>query len=92
MVPLFPLVYAQYHSHKRATKSRKPLHLKSGRALLPNCNASAEKLAPEGIPLQLIHKAHLLLIGADHPHLLAPIEPVHLGPPGGPAAIQTRLG
>lgn len=47
----------------------------------------------KGIPLQPIHKAQpLLLIGADHPHLLAPIEPVRLGPPGGPAAIRTRLG
>lgn len=34
----------------------------------------------------------LLLIGADHPHLITPIEPVRLGPPGGPAAVRTRLG
>ncbi len=33
-----------------------------------------------------------VLIGADYPHLLTPIEPVRLGPPGGPAAIHTRLG
>lgn len=33
-----------------------------------------------------------LLIGSDHPHLVTPIEPVRLGPPGGPAAIRTRLG
>lgn len=32
------------------------------------------------------------MIGADHPHLITPIEPVRLGPPGGPAAINTRLG
>lgn len=34
----------------------------------------------------------LLLIGADHPHLVCPIERVRLGPPGGPAAIYTWLG
>ncbi|KAJ8351044.1 hypothetical protein AAFF_G00158540 [Aldrovandia affinis] len=34
----------------------------------------------------------LLLIGSDCPHLVTPIEPVRLGPPGGPAAVKTRLG
>ncbi len=38
------------------------------------------------------HVKPLVLIGADYPHLLTPIEPVRLGPPGGPAAIHTRLG
>lgn len=38
------------------------------------------------------HVKPLVLIGADHPHLLTPVEPVRLGPPGGPAAIRTRLG
>lgn len=47
----------------------------------------------KGLPLQPIHKAcPLLLIGADHPHLITLIEPVRLGPPGGPAAVKTRLG
>lgn len=45
------------------------------------------------LPLQAFNRVSpLLLIGADHPHLLCPIEQVHLGPPGGPAAIHTRLG
>ncbi|KAK0132488.1 Gag-Pro-Pol polyprotein [Merluccius polli] len=34
----------------------------------------------------------LLLIGADHTHLITPTWPVKLGPPGAPAAIKTRLG
>lgn len=34
----------------------------------------------------------VLLIGSDYPHLITPIEPVRFGPPGGPAAIKTRLG
>ncbi|XP_056324239.1 uncharacterized protein LOC130237344 [Danio aesculapii] len=34
----------------------------------------------------------LLLIGSDHHHLIAPIEPVRFGPPGGPAGVKTRLG
>ncbi|XP_073721977.1 uncharacterized protein [Misgurnus anguillicaudatus] len=34
----------------------------------------------------------VLLIGSDCPHLITPIEPVRLGPPGGPAAVKTRLG
>ncbi len=38
------------------------------------------------------HVKPLVLIGADYPHLLTPIELVRLGPPGGPAAIHTRLG
>ncbi len=38
------------------------------------------------------HVKPLVLIGADYPHLLTPIEPVRLGPPDGPAAIHTRLG
>ena len=34
----------------------------------------------------------LLLIGADNHHLLLPVGPVKLGPPGSPAAVQTLLG
>lgn len=46
-----------------------------------------------GLPIRtLINVKPLLLIGSDHPHLVTPIEPVRLGPPGGPAAIRTRLG
>ena len=45
-----------------------------------------------GLPLQQFVGARpLLLIGADHPHLITPVEPVRLGPPGGPAAVRTRL-
>ncbi len=46
-----------------------------------------------GLPIKPFEQVKpLILIGADHPHLLTPIEPVRLGPPGGPAAIRTRLG
>lgn len=38
------------------------------------------------------HAQHLLLIGSDMPHLLTPIEPVQLGPSGGPTAVHTELG
>ncbi|KAE8291494.1 hypothetical protein D5F01_LYC11102 [Larimichthys crocea] len=45
------------------------------------------------LPLQPFTDVHpLLLIGSDCPHLVTPIEPVRLGPPGGPAAVRTRLG
>ncbi|XP_026219876.1 uncharacterized protein LOC113164689 [Anabas testudineus] len=45
------------------------------------------------LPLQSLHCVRpVLLIGSDHPHLITPIEPVRLGPPGGPAAVKTRLG
>lgn len=45
------------------------------------------------LPLQVFEKVcPLLLIGADNTHLITPIEPVRLGPPGGPAAIKTKLG
>ncbi|XP_067303718.1 uncharacterized protein [Pseudorasbora parva] len=45
------------------------------------------------LPLEPFHHVKpLVLIGADYPHLLTPIEPVRMGPPGGPAAIRTRLG
>ncbi|KAJ8403170.1 hypothetical protein AAFF_G00353870 [Aldrovandia affinis] len=45
------------------------------------------------LPLQpFMNIQPLLLIGSDCPHLVTPIEPVRLGPPGGPAAVKTRLG
>ncbi|KAL0146787.1 hypothetical protein M9458_057908, partial [Cirrhinus mrigala] len=50
-------------------------------------------LAQQSYPMEALVKVHpLLLIGADQPHLITPIEPVNLGPPGGPAAIKTGLG
>ncbi|XP_042069251.1 uncharacterized protein LOC121812105 [Haplochromis burtoni] len=46
-----------------------------------------------GLPLQSFKKVKpLLLIGSDHPQLITPTEAVRLGPPGGPAAMRTRLG
>ncbi|XP_026101210.1 uncharacterized protein LOC113072449 isoform X1 [Carassius auratus] len=46
-----------------------------------------------GLPLQSFEKAKpLILVGADQTHMITPIEPVRLGPPGGPAAIRTKLG
>lgn len=46
-----------------------------------------------GLPIHtLIGVKPLLLIGSDQPHLITPIDPLRLGPPGGPAAIHTRLG
>lgn len=45
------------------------------------------------LPLPEIKCAQpLLLIGSDFPHLITPIQPVRLGPPGGPVAVKTRLG
>lgn len=47
----------------------------------------------KGLPLHAFAQVQpLLLIGSDHHHLIMPMEPVHFGPPGGPAAIRTRLG
>ncbi|KAG1926140.1 guanine nucleotide-binding protein G(I)/G(S)/G(O) subunit gamma-2 [Pimephales promelas] len=47
----------------------------------------------KGLPLQAFERVSpLLLIGADNTHLITPIAPVRIGPPGGPAAIKTRLG
>lgn len=46
-----------------------------------------------GLPFPALNNIHpVLLIGSDFPHLITPIEPVRMGPPGGPAAIKTRLG
>lgn len=46
-----------------------------------------------GLPLQNLETVSpVLLIGSDYPHLITPVEPVRLGPPGGPAAVKTRLG
>ncbi len=46
-----------------------------------------------GLPLQYFEKAKpLVLVGADQTDIISPIEPVRLGPPGGPAAIRTKLG
>ena len=45
------------------------------------------------LPLkQLDQVSPLLLIGADHTHLITPTQPVNLGPPGAPAVIRTLLG
>lgn len=47
----------------------------------------------KGLPLQAFSKVQpVILIGSDYPHLITPTEPVRLGPPGGPAAVKTRLG
>jgi len=44
------------------------------------------------VPLQQFTNVQpLVQIGVDHTHLITPIEPVRLGPPGGPAAIHTGL-
>lgn len=44
------------------------------------------------LPLQQLNDVHPVpLIGSDCPHLITPIQPVQLGPPGGPAAVRTRL-
>jgi len=43
--------------------------------------------------LQEFHKIRpLLLVGADHSHLLCSTECVRFGPPGSPAALHTCLG
>lgn len=45
------------------------------------------------LPLPSIKEAQLLLlIGSDYTHFITPAEPIRLGPPGGPAAVHTRLG
>ncbi len=47
----------------------------------------------QDLPLHDVNKAQpLVLIGSDYPHLITPVEPVRLGPPGGPAAVHTKLG
>lgn len=46
-----------------------------------------------GLPLHSLERVRpLLLIGSDYTELITPIEPVRLGPPGGPAAVNTKLG
>ncbi|KAE8277451.1 hypothetical protein D5F01_LYC24615 [Larimichthys crocea] len=55
------------------------------------CRRSTRHLA--GLPLPTLNRVHpVLLIGSDCIHLITPIEPVRLGPPGGPAAVRTILG
>ncbi|KAM9744816.1 uncharacterized protein ACNS7B_009326 isoform 1-T1 [Menidia menidia] len=65
-------------------------------------------LSPHSHPVEVLRKTYrhlrdlplhsftlvqpLLLIGSDYPDLLVPIEPVHVGPPGGPMALKTLLG
>lgn len=46
-----------------------------------------------GLPFSALNNVRpVLLIGSDFPHLIMPIKPVRMGPPGGPAAVKTRLG
>lgn len=44
------------------------------------------------LPLQSLNRVHPVLLISDCTHLITPIEPVRLGPPGGPVAVRTRLG
>ncbi len=47
----------------------------------------------KGIPLKAFTDVQpLLLIGSDHSHLIMPVSPVCLGPPGTPIATHTLLG
>ncbi|XP_039516158.1 uncharacterized protein LOC120470642, partial [Pimephales promelas] len=47
----------------------------------------------KGLPLQTLECVHpMVLIGSDYTHLITPVEPVRMGPPGGPAAVKTKLG
>lgn len=46
-----------------------------------------------GLPLQTLEGVHpMVLIGSDYTHLITPVELVRMGPPGGPAAVKTKLG
>ncbi|KAL7864401.1 hypothetical protein AOLI_G00158210 [Acnodon oligacanthus] len=46
-----------------------------------------------GLPIPALRDAKpSLLIGSDQPHLVTLVESVRLGPPGGYAAMHTRLG
>ncbi|KAG1929322.1 hypothetical protein F2P79_022979 [Pimephales promelas] len=46
----------------------------------------------QGLPMQEFHKIRpLLLVGADHSHLLCSTECVRFGPPGSPVALHTCL-
>lgn len=45
------------------------------------------------LPIPAFREAEpVLLIGSDQAHLVTPVEPVRLGPPGSQAAVHTRLG
>ena len=47
----------------------------------------------KGLPLKVLDCVRpMVLIGSDSPHLITPVEPVCLGPPGGPAAVKSQLG
>ncbi|XP_034559382.1 uncharacterized protein LOC117827042 isoform X1 [Notolabrus celidotus] len=47
----------------------------------------------QGLPLTPFSKVQPhILIGSDNPFLITPIERVHHGPKGAPAAVKTRLG
>ncbi|KAJ8395307.1 hypothetical protein AAFF_G00032920 [Aldrovandia affinis] len=50
------------------------------------------KISPAGQPTKTFTVTNAFTAGSDCPHLVTPIEPVRLGPPGGPAAVKTRLG
>ncbi len=90
------------HFVNSQTMARKPFRIRS--AFTANSLGLAEHTHPvkvlqkrykhlADLPLQHLHKVRpVVLIGSDCPHLITPIEPVRLGPPGGPAAVRTRLG
>ncbi len=59
-------------------------------ALLTQCSTTEPHM---NLPLPAFFNVQpLILIGADYPHLINPIDQVYFGPPKSPAAIQTKLG
>ncbi len=56
---------------------------------LCNRNTAIWKVSLSSPSIRLVH---CCWSEQDYPHLITPIEPVRLVPPGGPAAVKTRLG
>ncbi|XP_034733444.1 uncharacterized protein LOC117948085 [Etheostoma cragini] len=79
----------RYHIHHAFTADELSLAAQS-------CPAESLKKRYDhlsGVPIHGFNSVQpMLLIGSDYPHLITPVCPVQMGPPGGPVAISTLLG
>lgn len=92
---MLPFPYLQYLRNNGSIKSRPPLQQRywtcQNRPILSICFNVAINIF-EAFLFKNFQVKPLLLVGADHPHLLCSTERVVLGPPGSPAALHTGLG
>ncbi|KAJ8389799.1 hypothetical protein AAFF_G00115050 [Aldrovandia affinis] len=91
-----PFMVHQCHSASRPRQLKRSFHIEGA------FTATQLGIANNSYPVASLQRRYKHLVSLPYssltapslssPRLIAPIKPVRLGPPGGPAAIRTRLG